>query len=89
MSLSTEYRQYKYDPEFIYQGFILDIQFQLNAIIKKKGLKKKEVAKKAGISTTYLSRILNGWVAPSVKTLAKLFSAVEVSPVLVFKYLQQ
>ncbi|MBV4429538.1 helix-turn-helix domain-containing protein [Clostridium tyrobutyricum] len=44
----------------------------------KKGLKQYELAKKAGISNTYLSDLEVGRTAPSIKTLDKLSKALEV-----------
>lgn len=44
----------------------------------KKSLKQYEVAKKAGISNTYLSDIEVGRTSPSLKTLDKIAKALEV-----------
>lgn len=44
----------------------------------KKSLKQYELAKKAGISNTYLSDIEVGRTSPSLKTLDKIAKALEV-----------
>ncbi len=50
--------------------------------IKKKRLKKHikqcELAKKAGMSNTFLSDIENGRSEPSIKTLGKIADALEI-----------
>lgn len=52
---------------------------KIKALRLEKGLKQFELAKKAGISNTYLSDIEVGRTDPSLKTLEKIADALETS----------
>ncbi|MEY8001930.1 helix-turn-helix domain-containing protein [Clostridium sp. Mt-5] len=51
---------------------------KIKKIRLKKGMKQYELAKRAGISNTYLSDLEVGRTTPSIKTLDKLSKALEV-----------
>lgn len=44
----------------------------------EKNIKQRELAKKAGMSNTFLSDIENGRLEPSIKTLGKIADALEI-----------
>ena len=52
---------------------------KIKALRLEKGLKQFELAKKAGISNTYLSDIEIGRTNPSLKTLEKIANALETA----------
>lgn len=53
---------------------------EIKLIIKKKRLKQKELAAKLGISTSYLSEILNGRKDPSYRVFIDLCMQLKMCP---------
>ena len=53
---------------------------QLKALRKKRNLTGKDVAQKAGLSTSLLSQIENNRVSPSLDTLIELLEVYGISP---------
>ncbi|WP_456400466.1 helix-turn-helix domain-containing protein [Persephonella sp.] len=67
----------KYDIDFIYEGLILDISYYLKQFMLEKGLNKKQLAERMGVSPAYITKIFSGENI-SLKTVAKILSALEV-----------
>lgn len=57
----------------------MNIGVKIRELRLKKDMKQIELAKKAGISNTYLSDIEGGRTMPSLKTLIKISEALQVS----------
>lgn len=51
----------------------------IKKLLKGKGMTQKTLARKIGISVTYLSEIENGKSKPSLKLLARIAAALNVS----------
>lgn len=64
----------------------MDIGQTILRIRKNKGIKQKELAKRAGITPTYLSQIENGQRIPRLDTLEKISSEIEI-PLAVLSFL--
>ena len=60
MSLRDLLDQYKNDWEFIYEKLILDVSYELNNLMKKNSITKKELAKRMGVNPSYITKILGG-----------------------------
>ena len=84
MALRDLLEEYKYDSDFIYEGLILDISYQLKEKKKKKGLTKKQLAEKMGVKPSYITKIFGGGNI-SIKTIAKVLAALEVESEIVLK----
>ncbi|WP_051524384.1 helix-turn-helix domain-containing protein [Sulfurihydrogenibium subterraneum] len=69
--------EYKYDEEYIYYGLMLDLSYYLKQLMIEKGLNKKQLAQKMGVSPAYITKIFSGQNI-SLKTVAKILSALEV-----------
>jgi len=61
-----------------------DVAQRLSAARLQRGLAQKEVARRAGIAASYLSRIENGKVHPTVGTLTRIVRALGADLVEVF-----
>ena len=77
MSLKDWLEEYKYDEEYIYYGLMLDLSYYLKQFMLEKGLNKKQLAQKMGVSPAYITKIFSGENI-SLKTVAKILSALEV-----------
>ena len=77
MSLKTWLEEYKYNEEYIYYGLMLDLCYYLKQFMLEKGLNKKQLAQKMGVSPAYITKIFSGENI-SLKTVAKILSALEV-----------
>ncbi len=84
MALRDLLEEYKYDSDFIYEGLILDISYQLKELMRKKGLTKKQLAEKMGVKPSYITKIFGGGNI-SIKTIAKVLAALEVESEIVLK----
>ncbi|WP_457569122.1 helix-turn-helix domain-containing protein [Desulfurobacterium sp.] len=77
MTLKDLLGKYKYDYEFIYEKLKFDLSEQLKKIMEDKGLTKKELAERMGVSPSYITKIF-GADNISLKTVAKVLAALEV-----------
>ncbi|SNZ06993.1 Helix-turn-helix [Persephonella hydrogeniphila] len=77
MSLKNWLEEYKYDEEAIYKGLMFDLSFYLKQFMLEKGINKKQLAEKMGVSPAYITKIFSGQNI-SLKTVAKILSALEV-----------
>ena len=84
MSLKDWLEEYKHDPDYIYEALCLDASYYLKELMLEKGLNKKQLAEKMGVSPAYITKIFSGENI-SLKTIAKVLSALEVDGKLVIK----
>lgn len=77
MSLRDLLEQHRYSEDFIYEGLVLDLSYALKKIMEEKGLTKKELAERMGVSPAYITKIFKGSNI-SLRTVAKILSALEV-----------
>ncbi len=77
MSLKDWLKKYKYDEESIYYGLMLDLSYYLKQFMLEKGLNKKQLAERMGVSSAYITKIFSGENI-SLKTVAKILSALEI-----------
>ncbi len=77
MNLKNWLEKDKYDVDFIYEGLLLDVSYYLKQLMLEKGLNKKQLAERMGVSPAYVSKIFSGENV-SLKTIAKVLSALEV-----------
>ncbi|WP_029523418.1 helix-turn-helix transcriptional regulator [Persephonella sp. KM09-Lau-8] len=77
MSLRDLRDKFKYDEEYIHCGLMLDLSYYLKQLMLEKGLNKKQLAERMGVSPAYITKIFSGQNI-SLKTVAKILSALEV-----------
>ena len=75
-SLKDLAKTYKYDSEYIYEGLVYDIAVGIADLMDKKGIGKKELASRMGVTPSYITKILGGNNI-SLRTLAKVLAAME------------
>ncbi|RTZ58943.1 MAG: hypothetical protein DSZ31_04795 [Gammaproteobacteria bacterium] len=66
----------KKDYEFVYELLKDHLAVQLKALMEKKGINKKELAKRMGVSPSYVTKIFSSENI-SLKTIAKVLVALE------------
>lgn len=77
MNLRDLLEQHRYDEDFIYEGLVLDLSYALKKIMEEKGITKKQLAEKMGVSPAYITKIFKGSNI-SLRTVAKILAALEV-----------
>ena len=78
MNLNNSFVKKKYSVDRIYYGLIFDISYYLHELMEQKGISKKELAKKMNVTPAYITKILSADCNISLKTIAKVLSALEV-----------
>ena len=76
MLLKELLKEFKNDPDYIYEGLKYDLSEQLYKLMVKKGLTKKELAERMGVSPAYVSKIF-GADNISLRTVAKVLAALD------------
>ena len=76
MLLKELLKEFKNDPDYIYEGLKYDLSEQLYELMKEKGITKKELAKRMGVSPAYVSKIF-GADNISLRTVAKILAALD------------
>ena len=66
----------KKDYEYVYERLKDHLAVQLKALMKKKGINKKELAQRMGVSPSYVTKIFSSENI-SLKTIAKVLVALE------------
>lgn len=69
-------KESKKDYEYVYELLKDHLAFQLKVLMKEKGLTKKELARRMGVSPSYITKIFGGENI-SLKTIAKVLVALE------------
>ena len=70
---------YKKDPGFILDGILLDINETICSILERKGISRREFAKKLNVSPPYVTKLLRGDPNLTLKSLVKISQALGVS----------
>jgi len=76
----------KRDPEYIYERLKDHLAVQLKSLMERKGISKKELAQRMGVSQSYLNEVFAGEKL-SLKTVAKILVALGEGDT--FLYLQK
>ena len=64
----------------------MDVGKRIRTLREAKGLSQADIEERSGLLRSYVSRVENGYTAPSLQTLEKLAKALEVDvPQLLFK----
>ena len=74
--MEKEIHSFKRDPDFIFEGLRIHLAVQLKRLMERKGLSKKELAERMGVSPYYVTKIFGGDNV-SLKTIAKVLAALE------------
>ncbi|WP_461829530.1 helix-turn-helix domain-containing protein [Aquifex sp.] len=76
MLLKELAEKFKHDVDYIYEKLKLDISEDLKRLMEQKGITKKELARRMGVSPAYVTKIFSAENI-SLKTIAKILSALE------------
>lgn len=72
-------REHAKDPDFVIEGVKLDITLQIMDILKDRGMTKKNLADKLGVSKPYITRLLDGDSNFTLMTLVKIGIALDMN----------
>jgi len=72
--------EYRDDPEFVLESLILDINEQICAAMDRQGVNRRELAQRVGVSRQHITKLLNGSVNVTLRTLVKIACALESRP---------
>jgi transcriptional regulator with XRE-family HTH domain len=78
MDFEKEFNQFGKDYEYILEGLKTFLAIQLKKLMKQKGISKKELAKKMGVSPAYVNKIFEGDNI-SLKVIAKVLVALDLT----------
>jgi transcriptional regulator with XRE-family HTH domain len=78
LDFEKEFEELSKDPEYIFEGLKTFLAIQLKNLMKRKGISKKELAEKMGVSPAYVSKIFGGDNI-SLKVIAKVLAALDAS----------
>ena len=70
---------YEKDPEFILDVILLDINETICSILEKKGMSRKEFARKLKVSPAYVTKILRGDPNLTLRSLVKISHSLGLS----------
>ena len=73
-------REYENDPEYIANGFALEVAEEASQLIEEKGLNQTRLAESMGVSRAHVSNVLNAPPNMTLLTLARLGVALGVLP---------
>jgi transcriptional regulator with XRE-family HTH domain len=76
LDLEKELENLSKDPEYIFEGLKTFLAIQLKKLMEKKGISKKELAERMGVSPAYVSKIFGGDNI-SLKVVAKVLAALD------------
>lgn len=69
--------RFRNEPLFIAETILLEITEQIAALMKKEGLRNKDLAERLGVSRSYISRLMDGGSNLTVKSLAAISVALD------------
>jgi transcriptional regulator with XRE-family HTH domain len=75
MNFKRELEELKKEADFILYGYKIALAKQIKILMQKKGITKKELAKKMGVSPAYINKLLSG-DGITLKSLAKVMVAL-------------
>jgi transcriptional regulator with XRE-family HTH domain len=78
LDFEKEFKKLSKDPEYIHEGLKTFLAIQLKNLMKRKGISKKELAEKMGVSPAYVSKIFGGDNI-SLKVIAKVLAVLDAS----------
>ncbi len=84
MSLSALLKDCRKDPDFVFEELVYDIACELKRIMEERGITKKQLAQRLGVSPAYVSKVLGGSNI-TLKTLARILAALEADVSIVLK----
>ncbi|OYU91929.1 MAG: hypothetical protein CFE29_03530 [Bradyrhizobiaceae bacterium PARB1] len=61
------------------ENLLIDFQFLVQELLTDKGMTRAQLAERAGLSEARLSQLLSSRANPTVKTMARVFHALDVS----------
>ena len=76
-AFSDSFEDVKKTPEYLLEGKIWDITYNINALMKERGISRAELARRIGVSRASVSRMLNGSTNYTLRKLSEVALALD------------
>ena len=76
-SFSDLWKEIENDEKYLIEKNILDFTLQLQQLMEKRGVSKKELSERYGSSQAYITKVMRGNANFTLETMTKLVNAVE------------
>jgi len=76
-SFSDLWNEIENDEKYLIEKNILDFTLQLQQLMEKRGVSKKELSERYGSSQAYITKVMRGNANFTLETMTKLVNAVE------------
>jgi DNA-binding XRE family transcriptional regulator len=80
LPLPRRLHDYSFVGPFLVQLLNMNVGKRIRTLREAKGLSQADIEKRSGLTRSYVSRVEGGYTLPSVSTLEKLATALEVDP---------
>jgi plasmid maintenance system antidote protein VapI len=76
--LRSRFEEWKDDPDFIYEGLVLDFTEQVVRNMIATGTRRSELAERLGTSRAYVTKLLDGQENMTLKTIVRVANALDL-----------
>ena len=76
--LRGRFDEWRDDPDYLYEGVVLELTEQIAAQMKERGISRSDLAERLGTSRAYVTKLLDGQENMTVKTLVRVANALEM-----------
>jgi transcriptional regulator with XRE-family HTH domain len=76
--LRSRFDEWRDDPDYLYEGVVLELTEQIVARMKERGIRRSDLADRLGTSRAYVTKLLDGQDNMTLKTLARVANALEM-----------
>ena len=76
--LRGRFDEWRDDPDYLYEGVVLELTEQIAAQMKERGISRSDLAERLGTSRAYVTKLLDGHENMTVKTLVRVANALEM-----------
>ena len=76
--LRSRFEEWKDDPDYIYEGLVLDFTEQVVGKMIATNLRRSELAERLGTSRAYVTKLLDGQENMTLKTIVRVATALDL-----------
>ena len=76
--LRSRFEEWKDDPDYIYEGLVLDFTEQVVGKMIATNLRRSELAERLGTSRAYITKLLDGQENMTLKTIVRVATALDL-----------
>jgi transcriptional regulator with XRE-family HTH domain len=76
--LQSRFDEWRNDPDFLYEGLVLDITEQVVDAMIRSNVRRSELAERLGTSRAYVTKLLDGQENMTLKTIVRVAQALDM-----------